>query len=127
MNAVFRVTPEDVPVAELLARAKRFHEEGFRFATATSVDRGDHLDVLYHFDRDLEVHTLRVSVPDGEAVPSLTPVYLCAFLVENEMSELFGLKVEGMAVDFGGGLLLAMDAPRMPMRKSAPPAANQEQ
>ena len=123
MKAVLRVEAEDVPVADLLARVARFHDEGFRFATATCVDRGDHLDVYYHFDRDLELHTIRTPVAAGEKVPSLTPVYLCAFLVENEMSELFGLAVEGMAVDFGGGLLLAVDAPRMPMRKTAPPAA----
>lgn len=123
MRAVFRLEPEDVPLAELLARTKRFHAEGFRLATATCVDRGDHLDVLYHFDRDLDLQTIRVSVPEGGSVPSLTPIYLCAFLVENEMFELFGLKVEGMAVDFGGGLLLSVDAPRMPMRKTAAPAA----
>lgn len=120
-RAVVRLeAAEEVPVADLLARAARFHEAGFRFVTATCLDRGANLEVLYHFDHDLELHTIRTTVAKDAAVPSLTPVYLCAFLVENEMFELFGLKVEGMAIDFGGGLLLTVDAPRMPMLKSAP-------
>lgn len=123
--AVLPIEAMDVPVADLSARVARYHEDGFRFATATCLDRRDHLEVLYHFDKGLELETLRVRVPEGTAVPSLTPIYLCAFLVENEMSELFGLKVDGMALDFGGGLLLAVDAPRMPMRKAAPAAAGE--
>jgi NADH:ubiquinone oxidoreductase subunit C len=123
-RAVMRVeAAEEVPVADLLARVARFHEQGFRFVTATCLDRGENLEILYNFDKDLELHHLRTTVAKTAAVPSLTPIYLCAFLVENEMSELFGLKVEGMAIDFGGGLLLAVDAPRAPMLKSAPAVA----
>jgi ech hydrogenase subunit D len=35
-------------------------------------------------------------------VPSITSVYWCAFAYENEMHDLFNVKVEGNAVDFGG-------------------------
>jgi ech hydrogenase subunit D len=123
-GAVMRVEAEEVPVAALLGRVKEFHDAGWRLVTATCVDRGETLEVNYHFDRDYDLRTLRTAVAKTEPIPSLTPIYLCAFLVENEMFELFGLRVEGMAVDFGGGLLLAKDAPRTPMLKSAPPAAN---
>ena len=123
-GAVIRVEAEEVPVTALLGRVKELHDTGWRLVTATCVDRGETLEVNYHFDREYELLTLRTAVAKTESLPSLTPIYLCAFLVENEMFELFGLKVEGMAVDFGGGLLLAKDAPRTPMLKSAPPAAN---
>ncbi len=123
-RAVLRVEAEEVAADALLARVKEFHDAGWRFVTATCLDRGERLEVNYHFDREFELRTVKTTVAKTEAVPSLTPVYLCAFLVENEMFELFGLKVEGMAVDFGGGLLLAAGAPRTPMLKATPPAAN---
>ncbi len=41
---------------------------------------------------------------DDPRVPSIGSIYGCAFLYENEMQDLFHLKVEGMAVDFHGNL-----------------------
>jgi ech hydrogenase subunit D len=37
-------------------------------------------------------------------VPSISSIYGCAYLYENEMHDLFGIKVEGMALDFHGTL-----------------------
>jgi len=36
-------------------------------------------------------------------------------LPENEMQDMFGLKVEGLAVDYGGKLLLGEESPLSPM------------
>ena len=45
---------------------------------------------------------LRLEVPRDAEVPSITGIYLCAFLVENEIKELFGLNITGIAIDFEG-------------------------
>jgi ech hydrogenase subunit D len=46
-----------------------------------------------------------VLVPgDNSRVPSISSIYACAFLYENEMHDLFNIKVEGMKVDFHGNL-----------------------
>jgi ech hydrogenase subunit D len=37
-------------------------------------------------------------------VPSISSIYSCAFLYENEMHDLFELQVDGMVVDFKGNL-----------------------
>ena len=44
-------------------------------------------------------------VPAVEArVPSISSLYWCAFLYENEMHDLFNVRVDGMTVDFHGHL-----------------------
>jgi ech hydrogenase subunit D len=103
---------------QLLGETQKMAGQGFRFVTTSCVDLGEgKLDVLYHFDKDTELHNLRIKVERGEEVPSISKIYLCAVLIENEMSELFGLKVAGMAIDYGGHMLLAPEALKNPQSK----------
>jgi Ni,Fe-hydrogenase III component G len=60
----------------------------------------------------------RIKVKKEDEIPSVSRVYFCALLVENEMKELFGLNVTNILVDFEGHLLLSEGAPDEPMRKS---------
>ena len=49
--------------------------------------------------------TLRVRLPMLQPeLPSISPFYWSAFLYENEMHDLFGITVKGMALDFQGHL-----------------------
>lgn len=96
---------------------------GYRFVTMTCVDLGDTLDLMYHFDKELELVTYRLSLPKGEELPSISGVYLAAVVVENEIKDLFGLNVTGMALDFDSKFLLAENAPKAPQAKPRPAAA----
>jgi ech hydrogenase subunit D len=103
---------------KLLRVAHDMMYNNYRFVTATCVDNGDDtLDVYYHFDKDLELQNYKLKIARGEEVPSISRVYFCAVLVENEMKELFGLNVTNMVIDYEGHLLLADDAPGMPMAR----------
>jgi ech hydrogenase subunit D len=47
--------------------------------------------------------TLRVRLPlENPRLPSISSFYWSAFLYENEMQDLFGVKVNGMVVDYRG-------------------------
>ncbi len=61
---------------------------------------------------------LRYKVAKDEEVESLSRVTLATVLIENEMKELFGLKVKDLAIDYGGHLLLAQDSPVNPLLKA---------
>lgn len=102
----------------LLVEAQDCKYNGYRFVTATCVDLGDGtLDVIYHFDKDLEMKNYRIKVKKDEEIPSISKIYLCSILVENEMKELFGLNVDNMAIDYGGHMLLSDDELSSPMAK----------
>jgi ech hydrogenase subunit D len=103
---------------QLLAETQNAKYDNYRFVTATCVDTSDgSMDVIYHFDKDLVLKNFRVKVGKGDEVPSISKIYLCAVLVENEMKELFGLNVTNMAIDYGGHMLLSDDDLNSPMSK----------
>ena len=108
----------DLPIDRLLGQTQQMRYDNYRFVTATCIDNGDEtFDVIYHFDRDLELMNYRVKVAKKEEVPSVSKIYFCAGLVENEMKELFGLNVTNIVIDYGGHLLLSKGAPETPMAR----------
>jgi len=108
----------EVTKDQLLGETQKMAANGFRFATATCTDLGEgKLDVLYHFDKENDLHNLRLKAEKDEEVPSISKIYLCAILIENEMKELFGLNVQGMAIDYGGHLILGVDSLKTPQSK----------
>jgi Ni,Fe-hydrogenase III component G len=108
---------ERIPLEDLVARAQAMAGQGARLVTLTCVQKDEGFEVLYHFDRDLKMSHLSVEVPAGGKLPSITGAYLCAFLVENEIEDLFGLPVDGMPLDYRRHLVLASDAAPAPLLK----------
>jgi hypothetical protein len=101
------VNAPDITLKELPAEAARRAAQGWRFVTATCVPLPDGgIDLLYHFDRELALEQVRLTVACGAEVPSITPDHPGAYLVENEIQGQFGLRFSGLAPDFGGSLLL---------------------
>jgi ech hydrogenase subunit D len=61
-------------------------------------------------------------------VPSISSIYWCAFLYENELHDLFNVQVDGMAVDFHGHLYetavkFPFGSTKAPIVKPAPAAS----
>jgi len=103
----------------LLQEVQKFADAKARFVTTVCSDLGDKLEVTYYFNYSpgVDMSAMRMVVDKKEEVPSISGIYLAAVLVENEMFEQYGLKVKGMAIDFGGLMLLAKDSPVLPMVK----------
>jgi ech hydrogenase subunit D len=108
---------EIIPVqpAALVGEVAKLKVQGYRFVTlsCTELDESS-IDILYHFDKDLELTHLRLTTAKADPVPSISPVYFAALLVENEIQDFFGLKFEGLAVDFQGTLYLEEEALKTP-------------
>jgi ech hydrogenase subunit D len=96
-----------VGIDNLLGETAGIKMAGYRFVTmsCTALD-ADHFDILYHFDRELELKHLRLTTGGDTAVPSISPIYFAAFLVENEIQDLFGIRFKGLAIDYERTLYL---------------------
>jgi Ni,Fe-hydrogenase III component G len=106
----------EITVQSLLTEVQNMFFNNYRFVTATCVDNNnDTVDILYHFDKDYKLTNFRMTVQKGSTIPSISKIYFCAILVENEIQELFGVKVTNMAIDYGGHMLLTDAAPESPM------------
>ncbi len=112
---------EEIPVDALLGRVQKMRTEGWRLVHAACTRLVADQEVSYCFDRDGQsldspdaaslhgMHTLRVRIPMLEPeLPSISAFYWSAFLYENEMHDLFGITVKGMAMDFQGHLYTTM-------------------
>lgn len=92
-------------------------QQGYRFITMTCFNAGEGYDILYHLEKDYVLSTLRLHLEEGQSLPSITGIYFAAVLIENEIQDMFGITVDGVAIDFKGRMLLSENAPKMPLNK----------
>ncbi|OIN99973.1 MAG: hypothetical protein AUJ49_10350 [Desulfovibrionaceae bacterium CG1_02_65_16] len=90
----------------LVAEATRLKNEGWRLVTMSSVEiDAVNMEILYHFDKDLKLTNLRLSLPKGGTIPSISGAIFGAFLIENEIRDQFGVTFDGLVIDYQGRLL----------------------
>ena len=92
-----------VELSQLLTKVKDLKAEGYRFgqACATKMD-DDTFEIVYSFDKAYQLVNLRLVISQGEEVESITGTYWPAFIYENEMHDLFGIKFNHMELDYQG-------------------------
>jgi len=106
----------NISKGELVSFAQEMFNTKHRFITTTCVDNKDGTnDLIYHFDKEKVIKNVKLTINREETIPSISGIYFCAILVENEMQELFGIKIKGIVVDYGGHLLLSDDELNSPM------------
>lgn len=88
--------------------------QGYRFVTMTVVDKGEEFDIYYHFDLDYKLFNCLLNLKKGETLPSISGICFAAVVVENEIQDLFGITVTGLAIDYEKHFILAADAPAQP-------------
>ena len=91
---------------ELLARAAEFKAKGWRFVQCCATRDGENMfELLYTFcdDATSEIANLRLVVAANDEVPSVGALFPCAFMLENEMHDLFGIGISGITLDYRGG------------------------
>lgn len=68
-----------------------------------AVNKDDGVDLVYSYMKDGYLDNMVVhDVPRGAHVPSISDVFLEAFVCENEIHDLFGVSIDGIAIDFLG-------------------------
>jgi ech hydrogenase subunit D len=101
----------------LLAAAEAYHRAGYRLVQICGLKNPDDsgIELHYTFDKAYALVDLKLTIPAGVTLPSISPIYYCAFLYENELHDLFGISVEGNRLDFKGHLYkLAVPTPFNP-------------
>jgi ech hydrogenase subunit D len=93
----------DITIPELVGKVRECQAKGMRLVQICASRVADKLEVHYSFDLDYTFTSFRITLADtNTALPSVSGVYLPACLYENEIHDLFGIKVDGMAIDFKG-------------------------
>jgi ech hydrogenase subunit D len=116
---------EEVPVNGLLDKVRSLRELGYRPVQISATRFPDRVELTYSFDRDGRLLSLRVQLAaENACVPSISSVFGCVILYENELHDLFNIQVQNMAVDFHGKLYqTAVKFPFGTVRAPAKPTA----
>jgi len=87
---------------ELVPRTEQMKKDGCRLVQIGCTKVGDDYEINYTFDKDYVLTNLRITIKQDTVLPSVSSVYFGAFVYENEIHDLYGIKVAGMNIDFGG-------------------------
>ncbi|MGC8587167.1 MAG: NADH-quinone oxidoreductase subunit C [Candidatus Micrarchaeia archaeon] len=109
-----------VDKSEILEACRQAKKDGFDYLVKiTAVDYSDHIDVIY-FVRDMEKNADAVIEATldsvNPSVPSVMEVYKAADWYERELSEMFGIEIEGRKTR--RLLLEKWEGSKPPLRKS---------
>ncbi len=91
-----------VESATLLEYMKDIKAEGYRLAQICAMKKEGDIELIYSFDKDHLMRNIRVIVPENQEIESISDIYWYAFIYENEMHDLFGVKFRHLALDYGG-------------------------
>ena len=64
----------------------------------------DAYELIYTFGKELEMKNLKMVLPEDQEISSITSIYPCAFIYENEMHDLFGVQIKMINIDYEGKL-----------------------
>jgi NADPH-dependent glutamate synthase beta subunit-like oxidoreductase len=95
---------------------------GDRFVLAVGLDKGDRFEVVYQFEPlhdAASMKNLRLSVPKGESIPSISGVYLCAIFAENEILDHFDIDITDPALNFQRRFVRSKGSPEFALHKQA--------
>ena len=105
-NVLVVVTP-----AELLGEVMKMKNRNLRLSQICCAYSNGKIELSYSFaeNETNEYINLRVVIDKDEEVCSITELYPYAFLYENEMKELFGVKINMINMDYKNQLYRIKD------------------
>lgn len=107
-----------IPLDKLIDTCKERKNEGYRLAQlCPKLERDDSITLIYAFVKESEMINYKVSgIKKGVTeVPSVTELFIAAFVFENEAHDLFGVNVVGNLIDFQGKFYSFAEGVEAPM------------
>ena len=96
-----------IEVSELTTAVLRLKHEDWRLmqihATKLKTDEPSY-EITYSFIKEYELFNLRIIVTPETEILSISDIYSQAFLYENEITDLFGLNIKMISLDYHGKL-----------------------
>lgn len=94
-----------ISLEALTSTAATCKQQQWRYVQTLAVNGEEGIDLIYSF-MDMETGLLEnykiEKLLKGTHVPSISDLYLEAFVWENEIHDLFGINFDGIAIDFHG-------------------------
>jgi len=96
---IIEIQPE-----ELLNRVHTFKQLGYRLVQMCCTEGKSGRFIDYSFAINKDFIDIRMKVTQEIELPSISQIYFSAFLYENEMHDLYGVKINHITIDYKGNL-----------------------
>ena len=100
MNSEFTIVNPD----SVLEEAQKLKFEGYHLIQQCATRIDDAFELIYTFGKDLEMLNVKITLPEDKEIYSITSIFPCAFVYENEMHDLFGVQIKMINLDYDGKL-----------------------
>lgn len=91
---------EKVSKDELYKIMQDKFNDGYRLAQICSVACEGYNEVIYTVGKEYALENYKIDLPIDEEIKSFSDIFPAATLYENEIKELWGVNVVGMAIDY---------------------------
>lgn len=91
---------EKVSKDELYDIMQKKYEDGYRLAQICSVAFEGYNEVTYSVTKEYTMENYKIELPIDEEIKSFSDIFPAANLYENEIKELWGVQVVGLALDY---------------------------
>lgn len=96
---ILTITPE-----ELVPNALQIRHDGYRLAQICATRTKEGYELTYSFAKEYEISHLRLEISEDTEIMSISNIFTSAFLYENEIVDLFGVKIDLISIDYKGKL-----------------------
>ncbi|WP_026892027.1 NADH-quinone oxidoreductase subunit C [Lacrimispora aerotolerans] len=96
-------TLKEISASDLLTETLKLKNEGYRLVAISSTYK-EEMELTYSFDLNYELVNLRLHIDTEAELDSISIIYPYSFLYENEIKELFGIKINGITPDYNNSL-----------------------
>ena len=86
----------------IISTVLKLKHEGYRLVQMCVTSAHSNYDIVYSFAHDYEFIGIRTIISQDTEIPSISEVFPPAFLYENEMKDLFGVKIALISLDYNG-------------------------
>ncbi|MDF2566754.1 MAG: echD [Oscillospiraceae bacterium] len=86
----------------LISEVIKLKDEGYRLVQICATTVNSEYEITYSFALDYEFLCIRLMIPEEAEIMSISQVFAPAFLYENEMKDLFGIKINALSLDYQG-------------------------
>ena len=96
-------TLKEISASDLLTETLKLKNAGYRLVAISSTYK-EEMELTYSFDLNYELVNLRLHIDTEAELDSISIIYPYSFLYENEIKELFGIKINGITPDYNNSL-----------------------
>ncbi len=90
----------EIEPADLTKLMLEKSKEGYRFVQAQAVSVKGGYELTYSLALGYQLENYRLNISEDTEIVSVSEIYPSAMLFENEMKELFGVKIDCISLDY---------------------------